>query len=71
MDRITKPALYAKAGIPYYWRIEADDGIAVHTNKIDPEHEVYEPTGTFKDDIEITEPWPIQIPISLLTPRYL
>src|ERR1044072_8348809 len=36
MDRITKPALYARAGIPYYWRIETDGGITVHAHKIDP-----------------------------------
>jgi Uma2 family endonuclease len=71
MDRITKPALYARAGIPYYWRIETDGGIAVHTNKIDPRHEVYEPFGTFEDVIDTPEPWPIEIPISALTPRHL
>jgi Uma2 family endonuclease len=71
MDRITKPALYAKAGIPYYWTIETDDGITVQTNRIDPEHELYVPSGSFKEDIETSEPWPIDIPISSLTPRYL
>jgi Uma2 family endonuclease len=71
MDRITKPALYAAAGIPYYWRIETDGGITVHTSKIDPEHEMYEPFGTFGDIIDTGQPWPIKVPISTLTPRYL
>ncbi len=30
-DRFTKPALYAEAGIPHYWRVESDhDGPTVH-----------------------------------------
>ena len=71
MDRITKPALYAAAGIPFYWRIETDGGITVHTYKIDPEHEIYEPFGTFSDTIDASQPWPIKVSIGPLTPRYL
>jgi Uma2 family endonuclease len=71
MDRITKPALFAAAGIPYYWRIETDGGIRVHTHKIDPVDEVYRPTGTFDTDIDVLEPWPFSIPIARITPRYL
>jgi Uma2 family endonuclease len=71
MDRITKPALYARAGIPYYWRIETDGGITVHAHKIDPAQELYEPVGTFTDVIDTPEPWRIEIPISALTPRHL
>ncbi|GAB1644910.1 Uma2 family endonuclease [Krasilnikovia sp. MM14-A1259] len=71
MDRITKPALYAAAGIPFYWRIETKGGLMVHASKIDPEHEVYQPIGAFSDVIEVSEPWPISIPVSTLTPRYL
>jgi Uma2 family endonuclease len=71
MDRITKPALYAAAGIPFYWRIETGDGISVHAYKIDPEHETYQPFGTFTDEVDTAEPWPIRIPIKRLTPRFL
>ncbi len=70
MDRVAKPAFYAGAGIPFYWRIEADGGIVLHTYKIDPINEVYQPTGTFSDVIETSEPWPITIPVSRLTPRH-
>lgn len=70
MDRITKPAIYAQAGIPFYWRIETDGGIAVHANKIDPVDEVYRPVGTFTDVIKVPEPWPIEIPVSAITPRH-
>jgi Uma2 family endonuclease len=70
MDRVMKPALYAKAGIPYYWRIETDEAITVHTYKIDPEDEVYLPFGTFTDVISAEQPWTIKVPISRLRPRH-
>nr|WP_030436468.1 Uma2 family endonuclease [Actinoplanes subtropicus] len=71
MDRITKPALYAAAGIPFYWRIETGDGLTVHTYKIDPEHELYRSSGTFQEQIVTAEPWEINLPIKRITPRYL
>ena len=71
MDRITKPALYAGSGIPYYWLIETDGGLSVHTYKIDPEAEMYRPFGTFEVEIDTVEPWPIKLPLARLTPRYL
>lgn len=72
MDRITKPALYAAAGIPYYWRVETRNGeIEVHTGKIDRKSKVYRPFGTFSVEIDTPEPWPIKIPIAKLRPRYL
>jgi Uma2 family endonuclease len=70
MDRITKPALYAQAGIPYYWRIETENGIVVHTHKIDPSNEIYVPTGEWSDAITAEEPWKIHIPIARITPRF-
>jgi Uma2 family endonuclease len=71
MDRITKPALYAQAGIPYYWRTEVEDGLAVHTYKIDPVDEVYYSLGEFTDVIDVSQPWAIKLPISRLTPKHL
>lgn len=70
MDRITKPAIYAQAGIPFYWRIETDGGITVHAYKIDPVNEVYLPVGAFSEVIKVSEPWPIDIPIGAITPRH-
>jgi Uma2 family endonuclease len=71
MDRVMKPALYAKAGIPFYWMIEIDGGLTVHTYKLDFEDEVYQPSGTFTDAIKIDEPWRTEIPIAGLRPRNL
>lgn len=71
MDRITKPALYAKAGIPFYWRIETKNGLVVHTYKIDPVDEVYAETGRWTKFVDTGEPWPINLPIARITPRFL
>jgi Uma2 family endonuclease len=69
MDRVMKPALYAKAGIPFYWMIEIDGGLAVHTYQLEFEDEVYQPSGTFTDTVKIDQPWRIELPIAGLRPR--
>lgn len=71
MDRVMKPALYAKAGIPFYWLVETDGGLTVHTYKLEFEDEVYRPSGTFTETIKIDEPWRIDIPLARLRPRHL
>jgi Uma2 family endonuclease len=71
MDRLMKPALYAKAGIPFYWMIETDGGITVHTYKLNFTDEAYQPSGTFTEAIKIDEPWRIEIPVAGLRPRNL
>jgi Uma2 family endonuclease len=68
MDRITKPALYAEAGIPYYWRIETSDAVVVHTHKLDITAGVYRETGSHHKTIETDEPWPLSIPIAEISP---
>jgi Uma2 family endonuclease len=70
MDRITKPALYAQAGIPFYWRVETEHGLVVHTHKMDVTDEIYQPTGQFAKIVKIDEPWEITLPISRLIPRH-
>jgi Uma2 family endonuclease len=70
MDRVAKPALYAQAGIPFYWRVETESGIVVHTHRIKPDVEVYVPTGRFDDVVDIDEPWLIRVPIADITPRF-
>lgn len=70
MDRITKPALYAQAGIPCYWRVETADGIAVHTHWLDPGPELYVPIGEFTEAVAVNEPWRIELPIKAITPRH-
>jgi Uma2 family endonuclease len=68
MDRITKPALYAAAGIPYYWRVETDGGVEVSTYRLDRLEEVYRQTGEFREVVDVPRPWPIRFPIKDITP---
>ena len=69
MDTITKPAVYAQAGIPLYWRIETAGEIIVYAYELAPVGNVYQAVGRFTDSIEVSEPWPMEIPISRITPR--
>lgn len=70
MDRITKPALYAQAGIPFYWRVESEGRITVHTYRRAPEGDVYGPTGRFDTILKTDEPWPMELSIQDITPRF-
>lgn len=69
MDRVTKAALYAQAGIPFYWRVETTGGIVIHTSRLAPDSSVYVPTGEFGDAVVTDDPWRVEIPISRITPR--
>jgi Uma2 family endonuclease len=71
MDRVMKPALYAAAGIPFYWRIETDGEIVVHAYRLDPVGEAYQSVGVFADKILLAEPWGIELPIGRLRPRHM
>ncbi len=61
LDRITKPAVYAEQGIPFYWRIEAEPRLFCH--RLDPA------TGSYSlyrelapgEKVELTEPWPLTV----------
>lgn len=61
LDRITKPAVYAEQGIPFFWRI--DDGPRLQTFRLDPE------LGEYLRRVELghgekrtlTEPWSVEI----------
>jgi Uma2 family endonuclease len=68
-DRITKPALYAQAGISCYWRVETDGGVVVHTYALDPSAEVYRETGAFTDVITVYQPWEIRLPVRDISRR--
>lgn len=71
LDRFAKPALYAEAGIPFFWRVETEDGIVVCTHRLDPSRERYEETGQFTTTLDVTEPWPINLSIESIKPRHL
>ncbi|WP_306356842.1 MULTISPECIES: Uma2 family endonuclease [unclassified Nocardia] len=66
-DRETKPFKYAKAGIPYYWRVERRDGDAVvYAYELDPATSRYCPTGIFHDRIHMSVPFPVEIELTAI-----
>jgi Uma2 family endonuclease len=69
MDRVMKPALYAEAGIPYFWRVETDGGVCVATYRLDAGSDVYAPTGEFDDVIDVTSPFALSLPIATFSGR--
>ncbi len=46
LDRREKPAEYAEAGIPFFWRIEQTPDLVVHAFRLRGER--YQPTGEFR-----------------------
>jgi len=69
MDRIMKPALYAEAGIPHFWRVETDGGVRVATYRLDVGTGVYTPIGEFDDVIDVTRPFAMTLPIATFSGR--
>ncbi|MEH1100622.1 hypothetical protein [Micromonospora sp. CPCC 205561] len=63
-----KPALYAEADIPYFWRIETGSGSVVHAHKLDPAKRVHVEQARMTDGV-VPEPWEIDIPPGRITPR--
>ena len=66
-DRITKPALYARAGIPWFWRVELEDGPAVFAYRL--EEGRYVPAGSAgpAERLAVTEPFAVSLnPADLL-----
>lgn len=56
-DRVTKPAQFAAAGIPHFWRFEPAEQV-LWTYRLDGD--VYRETGQFTDEVDITEPVPLR-----------
>ncbi|MGK5680724.1 Uma2 family endonuclease [Actinoplanes sp. URMC 104] len=73
IDHLTKPAFYARAGIPFYWLIETSGELTVAAYELNREVEIYEPIGMFEGDdtIRLDRPWHIEIPLSTIRPRNL
>ncbi len=69
IDRVLKPALYAEADIPFFWRIETEAGIVVHAHRLDPVKRVYVEHARMPAGILVADPWEIDIPLARITPR--
>jgi Uma2 family endonuclease len=61
LDRVTKPAVYAEQGIPYFWRI--DDGPTLQTFRLDPTTGSYLREAELGPDTraELATPWPLTV----------
>ncbi|HVW34128.1 MAG TPA: Uma2 family endonuclease [Acidimicrobiia bacterium] len=67
-DRLTKPALYAEAGIPSFWRVELDDGLAIHAYRLEGSTCVQVATARAGQRLELEEPFPISLDPADLIP---
>ncbi len=66
-DRTTKPAIYARFGIPHYWRVEPEP-LRVTVYRLG-EGDAYHETGA-GDRLNVTEPFPLDLPLVELLPRW-
>jgi Uma2 family endonuclease len=64
MDRFAKPAHYANAGIPFYWRVELDDEVRLiaHENT----GGTYRVVGEFTGAVDLEVPWRINFDLAEL-----
>ncbi|SHG01877.1 Putative restriction endonuclease [Jatrophihabitans endophyticus] len=66
-DRITKPAQYAAAGIPHFWRIETSPLVLHAYRLVDG---VYAPAGSWRagETARVTEPFAVDLDVAGLLP---
>jgi Uma2 family endonuclease len=64
-DRLQKPAEYAAAGIPHYWRIEQD---SIHIFAYDLVDDHYELVADSDELLSLSKPFEIELPIRDITP---
>ncbi|WP_340558445.1 Uma2 family endonuclease [Streptomyces sp. GSL17-111] len=67
-DRIVKVDQYAKAGIPFYWRIEQSaTGVPiVYTYVLDPANRAYRDGEVFTGTVKATAPFPVTADLGTL-----
>lgn len=64
-DRERKPELYAKAGIPHFWRVEnVSRRATVYVYELDPATHAYALTGIHHDRLKVTVPFGIDIDLT-------
>jgi len=69
MDRIAKPALYAQAGVPNYWRVDMDPVLRLTAYRLDGAN--YLEVGTWGpgETARLSEPFAVAVAIDALAPR--
>jgi Uma2 family endonuclease len=65
MDRILKPSHYASAGIPFYWRVEFEPELEIHTYELDPTG-TYKETGSHDGELSTDRPWSLTLDVPSL-----
>jgi Uma2 family endonuclease len=73
MDKVTKPALYARNGIANYWRLARKPDVTLYCYVLDPETRSYQEIAVGKrgDTVRLTEPWPIEVVVEdLVIPHH-
>ncbi|MFV0134307.1 Uma2 family endonuclease [Streptomyces sp. HMX87] len=69
-DRETKPLKYARAGIPHYWRVENEKGLAaVHAFELEPTTGAYTSVGIFRERMKVSAPFPADLDLTGIKPR--
>lgn len=72
VDRFFKPAQYAQAKVPYYWRVELerDQQIAVHEYWLNSDTLSYFPAPSHpvhRRELNTDQPFPVKIDLAELT----
>lgn len=69
-DRITKPAQYAAAGIPAYWKVETDGEVSITAYALREGDTVYAELGTWGEGetLRVSEPFDVELDIDDLVP---
>jgi hypothetical protein len=67
-ERIVKVDQYARAGIPFYWRVEqAATGVPiVHTYVLDPAVKAYRDGEMFTGTVRATVPFPVTVDLGVV-----
>lgn len=66
-DRLDKPAEYASASIPHYWRIEQKDaGLVAYTYALDAANKTYIATGSHTNALKAERPFSITLDLDAL-----
>ncbi|MFD7706468.1 Uma2 family endonuclease [Streptomyces sp. NPDC059786] len=69
-DRQTKPLKYARAGIPHYWRVENEKGLAVvHAFELEPTTGAYTSVGIFRERMKVAAPFPVDLDLTAVRAR--
>jgi Uma2 family endonuclease len=68
-DRSLKPFKYAQARIPFFWRVEDEEGAArVHTYELDTMTNSYAPTGIHRGRLKAASPFSLDVDLTALVP---